>query len=75
MRTVIELAHTLGLSVTAEGVETIEQETVLQGWGCDVIQGFLRFRPAPAARGHRVARKGQAGRAAAGLSARPQGAR
>jgi diguanylate cyclase (GGDEF)-like protein len=49
VRTVIELAHTLGLSVTAEGVETLEQEAVLEGWGCDVIQGFLRFRPAPAA--------------------------
>ena len=48
VRTVIELAHTLGLSVTAEGVETIEQETMLERWGCDVIQGFLRFRPAPA---------------------------
>ena len=48
VRTVIELAHTLGLSVTAEGVETMEQERVLPGWGCDVVQGFLRFRPAPA---------------------------
>ncbi|MDP9044436.1 MAG: bifunctional diguanylate cyclase/phosphodiesterase, partial [Pseudomonadota bacterium] len=48
VRTVIELAHTLGLSVTAEGVETIEQERQLARWGCDVIQGFLRFRPSPA---------------------------
>jgi diguanylate cyclase (GGDEF)-like protein len=48
VRTVIELAHTLGLSVTAEGVETIEQEAMLERWGCDVVQGFLRFRPAPA---------------------------
>jgi len=49
VRTVIELAHALGLSVTAEGVETLAQESVLRRWGCDVIQGFLHFRPAPAA--------------------------
>jgi len=49
VRTVIELAHALGLSVTAEGVETPEQEAALSRWGCDVVQGFLRFRPVPAA--------------------------
>jgi len=49
VRTVIELAHALGLSVTAEGVETLEQEDALARWGCDVVQGFLRFRPVPAA--------------------------
>jgi len=48
VRTVIELAHTLGLSVTAEGVETTAQESVLKGWGCDIVQGFLHSRPAPA---------------------------
>lgn len=49
VRTVIELAHCLGLSVTAEGVETVEQEALLHGWSCDVIQGFLHSKPGPAA--------------------------
>ncbi|WP_374564519.1 putative bifunctional diguanylate cyclase/phosphodiesterase [Ideonella sp.] len=49
VRTVIELAHSLGLSVTAEGVETVEQEALLRGWSCDVIQGFLHSKPGPAA--------------------------
>jgi len=49
VRTVIELAHGLGLSVTAEGVETAAQEQVLKRWGCDIVQGFLHSRPAPAA--------------------------
>jgi diguanylate cyclase (GGDEF)-like protein len=49
VRTVIELAHSLGLSVTAEGVETVAQEAMLRGWGCDVVQGFLHARPSPAA--------------------------
>jgi EAL domain-containing protein (putative c-di-GMP-specific phosphodiesterase class I) len=48
VRTVIELAHSLGLSVTAEGVETRAQEEMLERWGCDVVQGFLHARPAPA---------------------------
>jgi diguanylate cyclase (GGDEF)-like protein len=49
VRTVIELAHCLGLSVTAEGVETQAQETLLRSWSCDVVQGFLHSRPGPAA--------------------------
>lgn len=49
VRTVIELAHSLGLSVTAEGVETVAQEAMLKSWGCDSVQGFLHSRPAPAA--------------------------
>jgi EAL domain-containing protein (putative c-di-GMP-specific phosphodiesterase class I) len=49
VRTVIELAHSLGLSVTAEGVETPAQQNLLDGWGCDIVQGFLHSRPAPAA--------------------------
>jgi diguanylate cyclase (GGDEF)-like protein len=47
VRTVIELAHSLGLVVTAEGVETVEQEDALKGWRCDTVQGFLHARPSP----------------------------
>jgi diguanylate cyclase (GGDEF)-like protein len=49
VRTVIGLAHGLGLSVTAEGVETPAQEAMLKGWQCDIVQGFLHSKPAPAA--------------------------
>jgi len=42
---VIRMAHTLGLSVVAEGVETTEQLCILRKLGCTLGQGFLFSRP------------------------------
>ncbi|WP_405882199.1 MULTISPECIES: putative bifunctional diguanylate cyclase/phosphodiesterase [unclassified Streptomyces] len=41
----IQLAHRLGLTVTAECVETASQATRLRGIGCDTGQGWLYSRP------------------------------
>lgn len=45
VRSTIELAHNLGLTVVAEGVETAENLETLSGWGCDVVQGYHISRP------------------------------
>jgi EAL domain-containing protein (putative c-di-GMP-specific phosphodiesterase class I) len=46
---VIEAAHSLGLRVTAEGIERPEQVVRLRELGCDSAQGYLIARPAPLA--------------------------
>ena len=43
--TIIEMGHSLGLKIVAEGVETIEQLEFLKSNGCDSIQGFLLGEP------------------------------
>lgn len=47
-KAIIVMAHTLGMKVTAEGVETEEQCELLTKAGCDYGQGFLFSRPLPA---------------------------
>jgi EAL domain-containing protein (putative c-di-GMP-specific phosphodiesterase class I) len=41
----VTLAHALGIEVTAEGVETQDQMTILQGMDCNLFQGFLLSPP------------------------------
>jgi len=41
VRTIVALANNLGMKVIAEGVETPGQLAVLQGVGCDLVQGYL----------------------------------
>ncbi len=47
VQAVIDLSHTLGMKVVAEGVETPEQEATLRALDCDIIQGYLYSRPLP----------------------------
>ena len=46
--TIVELARTMKMAVTAEGIETTEQLDYLTRLGCDTGQGYLLGRPQPA---------------------------
>ena len=45
VKAIVDLAHGLGLTVTAEGIEDQEQLAVLAGLGCDVGQGYFIAQP------------------------------
>ncbi|HYR36678.1 MAG TPA: EAL domain-containing protein [Burkholderiales bacterium] len=48
VRTIVDMAHTLGFTVVAEGVELDSQAAFLRTLGCEQAQGFLFARPMPA---------------------------
>lgn len=49
VHSIVHLGRALGLTVTAEGVETKEQQRFLRALGCHQLQGYLLARPMPAA--------------------------
>jgi diguanylate cyclase (GGDEF)-like protein/excisionase family DNA binding protein len=74
IRAVVSLAHGLGITVVAEGIETDEQARRLRELGCDMGQGFVWAHPAdPIRLGQFVARRldGAADRDPAGVADRP----
>ncbi len=48
MKSIVQMAHDLGLKTVAEGVEMEDQEVLLRSMHCDYAQGYLFFRPMPA---------------------------
>jgi len=49
LRSIVKLGHSLGMTVTAEGIEKAKQLACLRELGCDLGQGYLLGRPAPIA--------------------------
>lgn len=47
LRAMVQVSHSLNMTILAEGVETDEQAEELKAIGCDVIQGFCFFVPMP----------------------------
>ena len=48
VRSTIELGHTMGLKVVAEGIENVRVWNILKDMGCDYGQGYFMCRPIPA---------------------------
>jgi diguanylate cyclase (GGDEF)-like protein/PAS domain S-box-containing protein len=65
VRAVVAMADSLGMSTTAEGVETAAEAALIRDMGCTKIQGFYFGRPMPAAEALGVAQRSKIGKAAA----------
>jgi diguanylate cyclase (GGDEF)-like protein/PAS domain S-box-containing protein len=48
VRSILDLAHSLGMEVVAEGVESVEVGDALRDLGCDLVQGYHICRPVSA---------------------------
>ena len=48
IRSTVDLAHSLGLRIVAEGIENLEALELVDDLGCDSAQGYLMGRPVPA---------------------------
>ena len=57
-KVIIDMAHTLRMKVTAEGVEELEQLELLNAYGCNEFQGFLFSRPLNAENATRLLMEG-----------------
>ncbi len=47
VKSIIEIAHRMELTVVAEGIETLEQKEALASYYCDMAQGYYYSRPIP----------------------------
>ena len=45
VKAIISLSKNLGFSVTAEGIETLDQAQILKYFGCDTLQGYYFSKP------------------------------
>ena len=58
VRSIIEIAKSLGVETVAEGVETMQHATLLRELGCDLLQGYAFARPLPFADFSKAAQRG-----------------
>ena len=71
LTSMIHMARSLGLKVTAEGIETPAQARYLMDHGCDALQGFLFSRPVPEVRAASIAVRRLRRRPSPALDRRP----